>query len=202
MKKLIIFGEYSTALEIRETAKHDYEVINVKFEDDFLMHINGYSHDTNYHYIMSFSDYSLRQKCQNALSAFSNFILQTIVHPSAVIFDTAQIGSGCYIAATAVISHKAILDENCIINFGVSVGHDAYVGKNVVLMPGARIGGNCKIGEGCMIGTNSFVYQSISIGDHTFIDAMTYINKNIGNKEMVKSTQNLKIIKNIFFNGK
>lgn len=202
MKKLIIFGEYSTALEIRETAKHDFEVINVKFDNDFLRYIDGYSESATYYYIMSFSNYDLRQKCRQVLSTYPNFILQTIVHPSAVIFDTAQIGNGCYIAATAVVSHKAIVDENCIVNFGVSVGHDAYIGKNAVLMPGARIGGNCKIGEGCMIGTNSFIYQSVIVGDHTFVDAMTYINKNIEDKQMVKNTQNLRIIKNIFFNGK
>jgi len=202
MKKLIIFGEYSTALEIRETAKSDFDVQNVKFEDGFLNQIQNYSKEETYYYIMSFSDYNLRQKCQDQLSKLSNFKSQTIIHSSAVVFKTAQIGDGSYIAATAVVSHNAVVAENCLINFGVSVGHDATVGKNAVVMPGARIGGNCKIGDGCMIGTNSFIYQGMTIGNHTFIDAMTYINKNIGEKEMVRNTPNLRITKNIFFNGK
>jgi UDP-3-O-[3-hydroxymyristoyl] glucosamine N-acyltransferase len=202
MKRLIIFGEYSTALEIREIAKNDYYVTNVKFEDNFLNSIKNYNEKETYYYIMSFSDYRLRQKCSEKIKQLPNFVLQSIIHSSAVIFNTAKIGSGTYIAATAVVSHNAIIEENCIINIAVSIGHDAIINTNTVLMPGVRIGGNCNIGKGCMIGTNSFIYQGIKIGNHTFVDAMTYINKNLPDKEMVRTNQNLRITKNIFFNEK
>jgi acetyltransferase-like isoleucine patch superfamily enzyme len=48
---------------------------------------------------------------------------------------------------------------------------------------GKQIGG-AKIGQNCFIGTNVVLHHGISIGDNSVIGAMSYVNKNIPEKEL------------------
>lgn len=89
----------------------------------------------------------------------------TVIHPAAVVSDTATIGRGVFIGALAVIGPCATVCDRAIINTGAIVEHDCRVGPCAHIASGAVLSGNVRVGEGAMVGAGSVVKQGLSIGD-------------------------------------
>jgi UDP-3-O-[3-hydroxymyristoyl] glucosamine N-acyltransferase len=187
MKKLlVIFGLESTAIEIKETAKlylTDYHVIKIFYAPDFVetsIEIQkAIKTNIKISYIISFTNYDMRKKCESHVDTLFSFEPKSIIHPNAYIASSAIVDLGCYIAAHSVISANATLAKHVMINYNVTVGHDARLSEHVSLFPGARVSGNVTIGEGTIIGANSFIFQNLSVGCYNIIDALTAIHANL-----------------------
>ena len=84
------------------------------------------------------------------------------IHPSAVIHETATIGSNCHIGAGVVISKNSTLGENSVIHPGVVIGPDVVVGSNsvfhanVVLREKVKIGNKVILHSGVVVGSDGF----------------------------------------------
>ncbi|HEX8516809.1 MAG TPA: acetyltransferase [Bacteroidia bacterium] len=80
----------------------------------------------------------------------------TIIHPSATVAGSAEIGAGTVILAKSVISSFCRVGENTIINAGVIVDHDTGIGSNVHLSIGTMVGSNSTVPHGTvtLIGQN------------------------------------------------
>jgi UDP-3-O-[3-hydroxymyristoyl] glucosamine N-acyltransferase len=74
-----------------------------------------------------------------------------VIHPSAVISPSANIGYGVQILEMAVVSCKAIVDEACIVNVHSLVGHHSK------MYPGSSISANCVLGASSTLGYRSFL---------------------------------------------
>jgi hypothetical protein len=55
----------------------------------------------------------------------------TLVHPTAILASTVEIGAGSYIGPASVISVNAKIGAHVIIDMHVSVGHDAASNPNI-----------------------------------------------------------------------
>ena len=143
MKTLLIIGGSSTAIEIRECAdlfyrdkfEHIYNVIgdtetsslpNVIHDCD----IDKFIVENDIAFIIGFTNQKLRRLFNDKLSQCTPV---SIVHPTAVVSPSANIGVGTYVAATAVVSSNAVIGNGCIINIGASIGHDAIIGDNCII---------------------------------------------------------------------
>lgn len=102
-----------------------------------------------------------------------------LIHPSAVVADNAQIGSGTVIMAGAVINPGASVGCGCIINTCSSVDHDCAVGDYVHISVGSRVCGTVMIGEMTWIGAGSTVINNISICEKCIIGAGAVVVKDI-----------------------
>lgn len=71
---------------------------------------------------------------------------ETGIHEQAVISDSAQIGTDCYIGPTTVI------------------GQNVKVGDHTKIYPGSFIGDNVEIGEGCIIHSGARIYADSRLG--------------------------------------
>jgi acetyltransferase EpsM len=100
-----------------------------------------------------------------------NLKWQTVIHPSAVIDPTVDIGIGCVIMAGAVIQADATIGKHSIVNTGASVDHDCTIGDFSHICPGARIAGHVKVGFQALFGTNACVIPNVSVGDNVVIGA-------------------------------
>jgi len=213
MKKLLfIIGGKSTGIEIREVVDQFYnevfdEVFNVIGESElscnysFIRDNEMLSYfdrnDTELYYIISISNHKIRKKFINEF-AYKKIKPFNVIHPKSMISKSAVLGKGIYIAHGAVISSFAKVEDHCMINYEGLIGHDSVVEENCILNPGCKISGNVVIGNNTLIGSNSFIKQGLIVGENVLVDAMCYIERNIGPNKMYKSKIELKEFKNIF----
>lgn len=97
--------------------------------------------------------------------------LVTVIHPSAVVSEYAQIGSGCAIFANAVVNPFARVGHACIVNTAASIDHDCELADGVHVSPGGRLGGNVRIGEAAWIGIGASIKQGTVIGAGAIVGA-------------------------------
>ncbi len=97
--------------------------------------------------------------------------LATLIHPTAVVSQSAIIGGGTIVCAGAIIQAGAEIGNGCIINTGATVDHDCKLGDCVHISPGAHLGGEVSVGCCTWIGINAAVIHGISIGERTMVGA-------------------------------
>jgi len=104
-------------------------------------------------------------KVENAYEAFAS-LLRIVdqarprkkgIHPTAIIEDTAKIGSDVYIGPFAYIGENCILGDGCSLYPNVYLGDNTRLGNNCTLNPGVTIYHDCVIGEGCIIHAGSVI---------------------------------------------
>jgi len=120
--------------------------------------------------VIALGDNSLRQRMGGRLIAL-NFFLPAIVHPSAFVSPSAQIGAGAVVMARAVIGTQTQIGELAIVNTGAVIDHDNKVGAAAHVAPGCALAGNVKIGARVLIGIGSAVRPGIVIGDDAIVGA-------------------------------
>ena len=104
----------------------------------------------------------------------------TLVHPSATVSKTAQIGRGTVvfgnvsitsnvrignhvvILPNSVISHNVVIDDYTCITGGVCISGGARVGRQCYLGTNISIIGNITIGDFCLIGMGSVVLEAVA----------------------------------------
>lgn len=110
---------------------------------------------------------------------FGGLVVDAIVHSSAVLSNSAQLGKGTVVMANAVINAAAVAGKHCIMNTGAVVEHDVNLGNFVHISPGAVITGNVSIGEGTHIGAGAIVIPGIKIGKWVNVGAGAVIIRDI-----------------------
>ncbi len=101
----------------------------------------------------------------------AGYPIASLIHPSAIVSPSAQIGCGSVIMAGAVVQADARIGEGVIINTGASVDHDCVVGDFVHLAPGARLTGEVTVGDQTLVGAGAVVIPGIRIGRRAIIGA-------------------------------
>ncbi len=87
-----------------------------------------------------------------------------VIHPSAVVDASAQVGRGvrigphCVVEAGARIGAGTLLHSGCVIAEGVTVGEDCEFFPHVTLYPGTRVGSFVRIHASTVVGSDGFGY--------------------------------------------
>ena len=98
-----------------------------------------------------------------------NFVLPSVVAPTAVLSKTANMGEGSILMHGVVVNSRAVIGRNCIINTKALVEHDAIIGNHSHISTGVIINGSTEIGYGCFVGSGSVLKNGISIGHDSII---------------------------------
>ncbi|AUS85405.1 sugar acetyltransferase [Lysinibacillus sp. YS11] len=106
---------------------------------------------------------------------------KSVIHPSAIIAPSVQLGQGVQIMAGAIIQTNAKIADNNIINTGSLIDHDCRIESHVHIAPGTKISGNVHIRKGTHIGIGATILQGIEIGESCLIGAGAVVLKNIAN---------------------
>jgi sugar O-acyltransferase (sialic acid O-acetyltransferase NeuD family) len=108
--------------------------------------------------------------------------LVTLVHPTAWVSASAQLGSGTVVMAKAVINPDAKVGSGVIVNTAAVVEHDVEVGDFAHISPNAAMGGVSRLGMLSHLGIGAVVIHCVSIGAHTIIGAGAVVVRDIPDK--------------------
>jgi sugar O-acyltransferase (sialic acid O-acetyltransferase NeuD family) len=95
----------------------------------------------------------------------------SLIHPTAVIAETATLGEGVVVCPFALVSDRAVISDFAMINFYASCAHDTQVGKYAILSPYATLNGYVELEDEVFLGTHATVTASCKIGCRTKISA-------------------------------
>ncbi len=91
--------------------------------------------------------------------------LATVVHPTAWVSPSAQLGRGVFIAPQAVVHSRAGVGHGAIVNTGAIVEHDTVIGDYAHVGPNAAVGALAVVGTRTLIGLGASVRSGTTIGD-------------------------------------
>jgi len=114
-------------------------------------------------------NHSVRKKLFLSLKE-KNLFIPNIIHPSASIEPSVQLGEGNQIMQGAIIGSDVKIGNNCIINSGSIISHDSIIGDNVHIAPGAIIAGNVVINNDTVIGMGVTVFLGLKIGKSVVVN--------------------------------
>lgn len=123
-------------------------------------------------------------------AAYDKFTAQgyeflSLIHPSAVIADTAILNEGVQCMAGTIIQPEVQLGKNSVINTRASIDHDSEIGAHSFIGPGVITGGSVKIQDGVFIGTGAIILPSITICDRAIVGAGATVIRNLRTGEKV-----------------
>ncbi|ASK64342.1 acetyltransferase [Virgibacillus phasianinus] len=95
----------------------------------------------------------------------------TLIHPSAVVSNTAKIGLGSVVMPNAVINADSSVGNHCIVNTNAVVEHDNVLEDFVHVSPNATLSGVVNVGEGTHIGSGAVVIPVKNIGSWSTVGA-------------------------------
>ena len=95
----------------------------------------------------------------------------TLIHPTAIVADTAVIGPGSVICPYAIVSDAVRLGRFVLVNYHASLGHDAAAADYAVLSPYATLGGGAEVGEGAFLAIHATAGPRVIVGPGVVIAA-------------------------------
>ena len=80
-----------------------------------------------------------------------------LIHPSAVVDETAEIGENAFIGANAVISADVKIGSGVQILPNATIYENVAIGENSIIHSGVSVRENCEIGANCIIHNNTTI---------------------------------------------
>ena len=118
--------------------------------------------------VYSLKDYSLNQKViKKSKIPISRF--ETIIHPSASIYESSVISNGSLIMNNVTIMSNVNIGKHVIIQPNTVISHNSEIDDYTFVSNSVSIGGHVKIGKACLIGLNSSIREQIRIGEHSIV---------------------------------
>lgn len=151
---------------------------NFSLADKLVGNIKYHEPQNNEEFICAIGDpIGKLEVCKMLLEKEAQFI--NIIHPSAIVGETCQIGKGVIVCPGSIITSNARIGDFVTVNCLSTVGHDAiidegstlsghcdvmggaYLGKCVFLGSGARILPKVKVNNNARVGAGSVVINKV-----------------------------------------
>lgn len=88
----------------------------------------------------------------------------TLIHPTAIVADTAVIGPGTIVCPYAIVSDAVQLGRFVLVNYHASLGHDAFALDFAVLAPYATLAGGAFLEDDVFVGLHSQIGPLVRVG--------------------------------------
>ena len=177
MSSLLIFGAGGHGKVVAETARAMGSWNEIVFADDAypqVTSVDGYRVVADFtgaramagdhgDVIVAIGDNRKRSDLTMQLRQ-SGFNPVTLIHPAAVVAQSAHIEAGTVIFAQAVVQAAARVGSAVIVNTAASVDHDCIVGAGAHLSPGVHLGGEVRVGDYSWLGVGAVVINQVAIG--------------------------------------
>lgn len=151
MKSLLILGAGGFGQMIQETARL-LGYAKVVFLDDAAKCDNVVGKCCDYQALLGEYDTAVAALGDNGMRLYwteklmeAGYKVPAIIHPSAVVSPSAQIGSGSFIMQRAVVNTHTVIEHGVLVNSGAVVDHDSHVAKGAHIGLGSVVKANCNI---------------------------------------------------------
>jgi len=129
------------------------------------------------HFIIALGDNHVRAR-EYSRAVAAGLKPASVIHPSAVLSESAYVGPGSFIAAQATVNADASIGENVIVNTAAIVEHDCVVGSHAFVAPAAVLCGNVYVGAYTFVSSNATLVPNVRVGEHALIAAGAVVTKN------------------------
>ncbi len=148
------------------------------YHEPYLGDIKTHKVTQNYEYLMAIANLKYRKPL---IERFLNegAIFTGLIHPTALIASTAEIGMGVVISHNASLGPKVKIGDFNMLNSRCTIGHDTVLGKYNFISPQVALSGNTIIGESNLIGTNAATIPGITIGNNSIVGAGAVVIKDV-----------------------
>ena len=198
MKDLYIIGAGGCGREVLQWIKDssiEYNIIgflddNLKALDDFkcshkiISKISEYIPKANDVFVCAIANPDIKEKIMTSyMVKGAHFI--NIVHPTSVIAETAELGTGIVVYPYCVISDNTVIGDFVTLNLYDSIGHDAEIGDYTTISAHCDITGAVKIGKKVFMGTHVSIVPRVKIKDEAVLCAGSVVMNNISRGKKV-----------------
>jgi sugar O-acyltransferase (sialic acid O-acetyltransferase NeuD family) len=97
--------------------------------------------------------------------------VSSLVHPQAIVGESAKIGEGVIIMAGAIVDYNVGIKDLAVLWNGAVVSHDSVIGENTFLSPNCTVCGCSAVGRDCFIGAGAVVTDHAKVTDGSFVKA-------------------------------
>jgi len=109
----------------------------------------------------------------------------TLIHPTAIVANTAKIGQGVIICPFVTVSDYVQLGDFVMMNIYSSCGHDAKVGDYCILSPYATLNGFVILEDEVFLGTHTTVIPGKRVGYRSKISANSVVMRDVPPNKIV-----------------
>lgn len=93
----------------------------------------------------------------------------TIVHPTAALGASTELGCGSVVLASVVTTAAVRIGQHVAVMPGTIFTHDDEVGDYTTFGAGVRLAGRVRVGEGAYVGSAALVRQDLEVGAWSLI---------------------------------
>ena len=108
-----------------------------------------------------------------------------VIHPTANVSPTAQLGTGIIVGAFTTISINTTIKDDVIIQDHCNIGHDGIVEPGSHLYVGVKLCGRNKVGEQSALFTGSLIYPDVKVGVGCTVGAGSVVSRKVKDGETV-----------------
>ena len=109
----------------------------------------------------------------------------TVVHPSAIVSPSAELGDGVFVGPLAVVHARARVGAHAILNTASVVEHDCALGTNIHIAPTATLGGSVRIGPDTLVGIGAKAIPGSRVGARSVVGAGSVVLDAVGDDMVV-----------------
>jgi sugar O-acyltransferase (sialic acid O-acetyltransferase NeuD family) len=136
--------------------------------------------DRGLHLVLAIGDNSTRSRVWQRLSrAVPTELFPAIVHPSASVASSVELGPASVVLQAAVIGAGSRVSEGCLVNTRASLDHEGTLHPFASMAPGAVTGGRVEIGARAALCIGACVKHGVSIGEDTVVGAASYVHADL-----------------------
>ena len=103
----------------------------------------------------------------------------TLVHPAAVVPASAEIGPGCVLHATTVLTADIRLGAHVAMMPAVVLTHDVTVEEGVTFAARVSVAGGVAIGRGAYIGAGALLREGLTVGDGSLVGMGAVVTRDV-----------------------
>lgn len=160
--RLLIVGAGGHGAVVKEIAEATGKYEKIDFVDDNSDIAIGKSYDlgdlsSDYDCaVVSIGNNLLREEFVNMLKE-CGYIVPVLIHPTAYVSDSAEIGEGTIVEPKAIINANASIGSGCIISVGTIIDHNVVIEDYCHINSGSIVCNASKVLKGTKVNAGSII---------------------------------------------